>query len=148
MKSVPARARIVADRNAAVLARLDDLRAASRVLETLDAALRSNQSAFDTLRMRLPQSPGMGDFLANLDRTARNNGLELSTVQPGSVVREEWCVRTPVSFTCRGAFANLHTFLFQLENMERLVRVEELTISGGGRSEPRMMTVSCSVYGR
>lgn len=147
-KTVSAHRKSIASRNAAVEKRLAELKEALGVLETLERAVRSNQSALDTLRTRLPQAQGMGDFLASLDRAARRNRLELSTVQPGSVVREEWCGRTPVGITCRGAFTNLHAFLYQLETMERLVRVESVAIHGGSPTEPCGMTVSCSVYER
>jgi len=148
VRSASSTAHRVEQRNQAVEARLAELKRAQAALDQLDVALRANQSALETLRKRLPESQGIGQFLAGLDAMMARNDVTLRNVTPGNPIAEELCTRTPLVLTCRGTFANLHAVLRELEQMDRLVRVDQASISGHAPASGCEMSASCSVYGR
>jgi Tfp pilus assembly protein PilO len=130
-----------------VRARQAELSKAQTILSALDRALMSNQAALESLRTRLPGREAMGGFLSRLDRLASQYRVELRSIQPGAPVREELCIRTPVRFACQGAFVDLHALVYNLEVMDRLVRIDSLNISSETGEESCRMDVACSVYG-
>ena len=148
VRSARTKAESVDRQNKAVEVRLAELKQARSVLGVFDRALRSNQTSLEALRERLPQSRGIGDFLADMDRLMTRNKVSLSNVTPGAPVAEELCTRRPLNFSCRGTFANLHAVLYGLERMSRLVRVDQVSISRDSLSSDCEMNASCSVYGR
>jgi len=143
-----AEARRIERHNAAIEARSQELKQAQSVLAKLDGALRSNQSALDALRERLPESGEMGRLLSGLDAVARRNSVDLSQLTPGTAVDGELCRKTSLQLKCRGPFSGLHALLYELETMPRLVRVERVNISRNALKDTCTMDVACSVYSR
>ncbi len=127
---------------------LGDLRKAESTLVRLDASLKANQTALETLRQRLPEVEPIGGFLADLDALANKADVKVNKVAPGPCVPEGICTRTPLAFSGEGSFAGLHGVLYGLERMDRLVRVERVSITRRSPSGPCSMDITCSVYGR
>lgn len=120
---------------------------AERALATVETAVQANQDALEALRKRLPESRDMGEFLSALDEVTKRNGVVLSKVAPGETVANELCHRIAVQFHCKGAFADLHATLHGIETMERIVQIEQVSISGGGAPGAQCsMDVSCGVF--
>ena len=143
-----ARVKSTERKNLAIKAHLEELNKAKGVLGRLNSAIQANEAALTQLRTRLPESQAMGHFLSDLDTLMERSGVDLSKVAPGSPVAETLCRRTPLSFSCRGAFPDLHTVLYGLETQERVIRVDQVSITGEGESGECSMDVTCSVYGR
>jgi len=127
---------------------LGELKRAQDALGRLDGVLKANQTALEALRTRLPESDPIGGFLADLDALARQADAKVNKVSPGQSVREDICMRTPLAFSCEGFFAGLHAALHGLERMNRLVRVERVSMSRSSESSRCSMEITCSVYGR
>ena len=139
--------RIERDKKAVEVLRVG-LNKAQDALVRLDSTLGANQTALDMLRERLLTSEPIGGFLAGLDAVASKADVKVKQVAPGQSVREEICTRTPLAFACEGSFAGLHAVLYGLERADRLVRVEQFSISRSSPSNRCSMNVTCSVYGR
>ena len=127
---------------------LGEFKKAQTALGRLDATLKANQTALETLRKRLPESEPIGGFFADLDALAGKAAVKVNKVAPGQSVPEQMCTRTPLAFSCEGSFAGLHAVLHGLERMDRLVRIEQVSISRSSPSSRCSMTITCSVYGR
>ncbi len=127
---------------------LDGLKKAQSTLSQLDAILGENQAAAEKVSKRLTESEVIGGFLADLDALASEADVKINKVASGQPVAEEVYTRTPITFSCEGSFAGLHSLLYRLERMDRLVRVEQVSISRRPPSSRCSMNVLCSVYGR
>lgn len=148
LRSARAYAGRVAHRNRSVEERIVELKKAQAVLDRLELALRSNEAALAALRRRLPDSLGVGQFLSSLHAVMTRHDVELSKVTPGDTAAHDLYRKTAMSFRCRGAFADLHAVMYELETMERLVRIEGVSIGGGAAGRSCSMDVACSVYSR
>ena len=138
----------IARDNQASEARLGDLGKAQSVVDRLDMELKANQATLETLRKRLPESQQIGEFLADLDALAGKAGVNINKVEPGASVPGDICARTPLAFSCQGPFASLHGLLYGLESMERLVRIESVSMNRASLAGACRMDIRCSVYGR
>ncbi len=127
---------------------LGGLMEAQSTLSLLDAILMENQAAAEKVSKKLPESEVIGGFLADLDALASKADVKINKVTSGQPVAEEVYTRTPITFSCDGSFAELHSLLYRLERMDRLVRVEQISISRRSPSSRCSMNVLCSVYGR
>lgn len=140
--------RRVARRNAALAAQLAAAQQAESVRDRLNSIMHADEAALESLRARLPESRGIGAFLARLDAIMDRHQVDLGEVTPGRPVREELFTQTSLSFSCRGTFASLHAVLYDLEHLDQLVRVTRVSISRGSLSEDCEMSVQCRVYER
>ena len=127
---------------------LGESRKAQSALDRLDAAITAHQAALETLRRRLPQSDPLSGFFAEIDALARKAAVQVNMVAPGQSVREEMCTRTPLAFSCEGSYTGLYAVLHGLECMDRLVRIEGVSMRRSPPSSRCSMDVTCSVYGR
>jgi Tfp pilus assembly protein PilO len=132
----------------AVGVRFAELRRAQAVLDRLAAVLRENHAAFETMMKRLPERVEVGDIIADLDALARISRVAVARITPGQPVPDEIGTRTPITFSCLGTFAELHAFLYNLENADHLLRVERLAMTKDAASGGCSLDVSCSVYAR
>jgi Tfp pilus assembly protein PilO len=148
LKSIRSNSMRADQRHAAIEKSVSQLAQAEAVLSTITQVVESNQAALDTLRERLPESSTMGDFLSRLDALAQQNSINLSSVTPGETKAEELCSKTRVQFECSGSFNNLHSFLYNLETLPRLVRIDQTTITRTSPDRPSSMDVTCNVYSR
>jgi Tfp pilus assembly protein PilO len=148
VKSSQAMAGRVSRHNQAVIQRRGELKTAQAVLGRLDVALKQNENALEELRERLPESHSAGEFLGDLDAVMARHGVDLSEMTPGTPVHEELCVRTPLQLACRGQFGGLHAVLYEIETMQRLVRIDRASIRRDSLAGKCYMDAACSVYGR
>jgi len=148
MKVVSARAAAANRQEKALQASQKELAEAQTVLSSLQRAIQANQPALERLYQRLPETQSMGDFLFELDAMISRNRVALSQVAPQTPVAEVLSIRTPLQFSCRGSFLDLHTVLYSLENQTRVVRVNQVTLRRGSSEQECMMDVVCDVYGR
>jgi Tfp pilus assembly protein PilO len=148
VKLAVAKTKSAAREQRAVVVRLAEINKANAVLERLNAAIGVNEAALTRLRTRLPESQALGNFLTDLDGMMDRSGVDLSKITPGVPVAETLCKRTPLRFSCHGAFPDLHAVLYGLETQERVVRIDQVTLSKGDLPGKCKMEVSCSVYGR
>lgn len=132
----------------AVQVQLAELGKGRVALSRLNVVLNANKAALDSMMKRLPETEQIGDFLAEFDALAAKASVGISKVAQGQSVREEICTRTPISLSCQGSFESLHALLYGLENMNRIVRVERVSINRASLAESCRMDIACSVYGR
>jgi Tfp pilus assembly protein PilO len=96
--------------------------------------------------------PAKGEFGSSLEKiVAGLNASKLVTeeISPQSPVSEEKFSELPININFKGSFENICTFLAGLENLDRLVRIENLRLEGDTSSTPvikarMVLNVYCS----
>ena len=123
------------------------LQEAQSVRDNLNRILKSNEQALTVLQERIPDSRGIGEFLARLDKLTATHKVGIDEITPATPTTESLFTKTPLSFSCRGAFAHLHAVLYDLEHLDQLVQVDRITIERDSLSQDCKMNATCSVYG-
>ncbi|MBI5740454.1 MAG: type 4a pilus biogenesis protein PilO [Nitrospirae bacterium] len=65
-------------------------------------------------------------FLEDIDGLAGQNRLDLRDIRPGMIEKGELYSRIPINISGNSGFRDFYKFLFQLENIPRIVRIDSL----------------------
>lgn len=144
-KLIGAKKRRILRENAMVEVYTAKLAEARAVTRKLDATLAANQQALAAMREQIPEPGHIGVFLEELDAVMQNNGAKLHDVHTEPAVKEPTCTRTPVGFSCSAPFQDIHAALHGLENLERFVRVEWLSLNRPAPDRHCAMQVKCNI---
>lgn len=87
--------------------------------------LRRQHSNFDR---RLPQQKELGEFLREISTTIAAERLTNQVIEPGSPTTGPLYNNLPIIMEFDGSFRGLANFLTQIDQMERLTRIERIRI--------------------
>ena len=97
-------------------------------LKNLQSLLEATQEKIKFFDERIPRSSEIGKFLGDLGAMVKAKDIVLISVQPKSEEKEKTIARTPVHMKFKGAFVNIYHLLNELETMNRIVVMEQMTI--------------------
>jgi Tfp pilus assembly protein PilO len=80
---------------------------------------------------RLPQQKELGGFLREISTCLSEEKFANQFIEPGRPTRQELFHNLPIILRFKGSYTSLANFLKRLDRMERLTRVQKLTIGGG-----------------
>lgn len=101
----------------------------SDVLESLKVRLEQTDRQIGDIRDRIPEESALGLFLGQIAQLMTQHGLSDQDVVLGreSVLDDLVCI--PVHMKCSGNLAAIFGFFTDLQNLDRLVRVERTTLT-------------------
>ena len=108
-----------------------------RVAQLEDFSLRNPDTAKYTrdveenlkrVERLLPTEAGFSEFVAILNKTAKDNGVKLGQVQPGQAVAGSGYYEIPVSLVIQGTYHQSLAFMRALESMDRYCLVKDADI--------------------
>lgn len=95
-----------------------------RIASELSQALKARLANFK----QLPPEPQLGQFVDAINKVSRTSGLSEPTVVPGEALIKKYFSEQPIQLSFRGDLLKVFDFISQVEDMERLTRVDDLTI--------------------
>ncbi len=98
-----------------------DLDRLTRDVEHLQADVERNGK-------RLPKEPELGQFIADLYQVGQQSALLNFTVEPNASRRFDLFYELPIKMKFEGDFSNAARFLRQVEDLQRLTRVNHLNV--------------------
>jgi len=93
---------------------------------------------------KLPPEPQLGQFVHEIDQVSQRAGLAEPTVVPGATQTDELFSEQPIALTFRGDFSKVFNFIHQVEDMDRLTRVGDVSLKTIG-DQPGAVDVTMSV---
>ena len=90
------------------------------------SAMKARYKNFDR---RLPQQKELGGFLREISGHISSDRFSQQIIEPGRPAREPLFNTLPIIMKFKGSYLSLGTFLDQINKMERLTRVQRLTIN-------------------
>lgn len=87
-----------------------------------------------SVRQQIPSSAAIPDLLRSLRGAAEVAKVSLGgvTLSPGGPAANSSVFALPLAITVSGGYFELARFLFELEHLDRLIRVSNISVSGGG----------------
>ena len=143
-----AKSRRIRRGDARVQAQLEELRGVQDTLSRLSAVLAENKEAFAKLQAQFSETGNIGNFMKELDSIEARRKVVLSDLRPLPAVREDLCTRIPVQCSWQGPFPKLYTVLYDLENVDRVMRIERISMARASVYEPCKMDIDCSIFAR
>ncbi len=97
---------------------------------------------------RLPQRQELAGFLREISENLSEAGLrnDATVIEPGKPSRGPLYNRLPISMKSEGDFLVLAGFLGRVDNMARLTRIEQLSITPKGPGEGLRIEVGMNIY--
>lgn len=127
---------------------LKDVALAETNLQRLNAAITEIREQMKALKERIPESAKTGEFLKQLDALMKERKIALESFQLLPVVKKKFFTRVPIRLISRGSFVNIYHLLHDLEAMNRLVDVEQITITNPDAGPACQFEMTTSIFER
>ncbi len=102
--------------------------AQSQELPALKARLTSVEQVVEHYESYVPQEGSLGLFLQEIARIMTKHQLADQVVVPSTEVEAEGVGCIPVRVNCRGSLKDIFGFFHDFQSMDRLVRIEKVTL--------------------
>ena len=102
-------------------ARTDTMKFLAEEVVRLDAKLQK-------FNKKLPRTAELGEFIRDMTQIAQQCAIRKVDSVPGLVKRQELYNEIPITMSFQGEFSGVFSFLRQLEDMQRLARVKNITV--------------------
>jgi Tfp pilus assembly protein PilO len=77
---------------------------------------------------KLPPDPQLGEFMHEVYQASQQAQLHKLTDQPGEAERYDLYSEMPIELSFQGDFSSVYAFIHQIEDMQRLTRVRDVSI--------------------
>jgi Tfp pilus assembly protein PilO len=125
---------------------LKGLTIAEKNLQSLNKALDAKRKELKVLSERVPESAKVGEFLKLLDSKMKMRKMQLEKFQQLPIVDEKRFTRIPIRLFFRGYFVDIYYLLYDIETMNRIVEVEEITLSNSNGSRELNVEMTTSIF--
>lgn len=110
-----------------------------RQVETLKSKLQD----FDR---RLPQRQELGGFLRDISASLSRENLSHQAIEPGKPTQEDLLFTLPIVLKFRGPYTSVARFLERIDRLERLTRVQKLSVVPAPSDDLLDVTVQMNIY--
>ncbi len=133
-------------RDAAEIGRLRQLQSsASRARAThadIRTALNDLEQRGEAVKQRIPKDANEHEFLSALSQAARKAGLEVVDYRRHGVAQRETHATLSIGLKCRGTHAALCDVLHHLHQVDRIVTIENLTVTSDLATEQQAIEMT------
>jgi Tfp pilus assembly protein PilO len=98
-------------------------------LPLLEEQLRNLQARIGDFEARIPEQRAHGAFLQRIADLMDDHDLKEQDVAPGGEIEADKFNCIPVIMHCKGELAQISEFYRRLQNLDRLVRIEKVTLN-------------------
>ena len=109
----------------------------ARTKDVLMQEVSKMREEIDYYEKRIPSEKGTSWLLMELSRIARETGIRYVSIVPAEEKKEESYVRIPIQVQIKCGYHSLGRFLSRIENSQRFMTVDNLTISPDGSNPLR-----------
>jgi len=95
---------------------------------------------------RMPKRKELAGFLLEISRILDTEQLSNTQTRPGNPTREELYHTLPIIMKFEGSYTSLASLLERIDKMERLTRVQRLSISKEPKNEGLEIEVEMNIY--
>lgn len=115
---------------AAAKKEIQDLPMRTVEFEKLKKKIQDQKNYLNKTEKLAPEESDLQRVIRQVSDLARNSDLVVGPVKPQSEITHSSYVAVPFQLSFTGSFRGIATFLKGLESQERLITVEELSLSG------------------
>jgi len=125
--------------------KLVSLKAAAARVPVLEKEIALAEEELATLVMMLPDQKEIPGLLENVSRLGAKVGLENILFQPQPEVTEEFYATIPVRLDLVGTFNDVGVFLDNVSKLNRILKVQSLTLTRQKDKQASMLKVDCTI---
>ncbi len=125
--------------------KLVTLKAAVAKVAVLEKEIAESEEELTKLLMLLPDQKEIPGLLENVSRLGSKVGLENILFQPQPEVMKEFYATIPIRLDLRGTFNDLGVFLDSISKLDRILKVESLTLTRQKDKQGALLQVACTI---
>jgi type IV pilus assembly protein PilO len=125
--------------------RLATVKAAVAKVQELEKELAHSEEDLARLLMLLPDQKEIPGLLENVSRLGSKVGLENILFQPQPEVMQEFYATIPIRLDLLGTFNDLGVFLDNISKLDRILKVESLTLTRQKDKPGALLQVACNI---
>jgi Tfp pilus assembly protein PilO len=100
-------------------------------------------------KSKIPDQRDFGSFLSRITDLMNEYKLEEQSIEPGETITADKFSYIPVNMECKGRLTQLFNFYDRLQDLDRLVRIEQVKLSNdAGYSGQVSMETKAIIYYR
>jgi Tfp pilus assembly protein PilO len=127
---------------------LDQLKSAEDNFANINYLMNQTKKELKFLDKRIPKSVNIGEVLKEIDFSTQKREVTLMSMQPMPGVEEKLYTKIPIKMMLRGSFVDIYNLLYDFENMNRMLVVENMTVSRSNLAEDCQAELTANVYQR
>jgi type IV pilus assembly protein PilO len=116
-------------------ARLAELDRAGSTASNLDEQIKQVEQAIRIFESKLPPKSQIHTVLENVTLIAQKHGLTPKTISTLKTSENNGYIEQPLKMELHGDFNSYYAFLLELERMDRITKIRELTLKKKDKSE-------------
>jgi len=109
--------------------RMNEADVASANLMDLKSALTETKAELNFLNERIPASGKIGLFLRQVDALMIQHDIGMVSIRPLAAIEEKNYLKIPINLTFTGTFVDIYQLMGDIEQMNRIVIMENMTIN-------------------
>lgn len=109
-------------------ARLNKLREVSSRIDDVELAIRQGELAIQVIENKLPSQQDVEIILEDIWKSAKKNKLAVKSVKNQKQLAAANYKEQPLKVVIEGSFTGFYEFLLDVEKLDRITRVHQLTI--------------------
>ena len=125
--------------------KLVSLKASAAKVQMLEKDLAQSEEELAKLLMLLPDQKEIPGLLENVSRLGSKVGLENILFQPQPEVMQEFYATIPIRLDLLGTFNDLGVFLDNISKLDRILKVESLTLTRQKGKPGALLQVACNI---
>jgi len=125
--------------------KLVTLKAAVAKVAVLEKEIAQSEEELTKLLMLLPDQKEIPGLLENVSRLGSKVGLENILFQPQPEVMKEFYATIPIRLDLLGTFNDLGVFLDSISKLDRILKVESLTLTRQKDKQGALLQVACNI---
>lgn len=116
------------------------------ILPDVARRVQEMKTLYQELDRRIPARTELGGFLREISGHLNNEKLSSQLIEPGNPRRQELFHTLPIIMRFQGSYLSLAEFLKRIHAMQRLARVQRLTITGDSNADVLDMELQMNIY--
>lgn len=126
---------------------LRDNQSRTQIRPVVEDKVRELHKKLQRFDKKLPRQQEFGQFYNDITFLGRQSALSKCFVEPAAVPRRnDRFVELPIDLRFEGDFLNVFAFLRQIDEMQRLTRVQSLKVTSKGDSGQVEVQLSMNIY--
>ncbi len=107
---------------------IEEANSRKKQLPVLEKQFQQMQSVTKEYELNMPEKRELGSFLHQIADLMNEHNLKNQFIEPGKEVETEKLNCIPVSMKCKGKLAQIFEFYKSLQNLNRLIRIEHVSL--------------------
>ncbi|HOK94635.1 MAG TPA: type 4a pilus biogenesis protein PilO [Anaerohalosphaeraceae bacterium] len=130
----------------ALQAKLNELERATATAQDLNVQLQKIEEAIAAFESKLPPSSEIHTVLENVTLIAQRQGLTPKAIRTLKNRQNRGYIEQPLSMELHGNFNSYYAFLLELEKLDRITKIRELTLKKSKQEGQTEATFVMSIF--